>query len=662
MKRGSVRSLTLLFLTWLSLSQMMLFTQPPSGGVAYGAGEIVPGLAAVDPVDNPDLDQAPEFTIAGTSDEFYHSHQVDAGDGFATLNWTHHAGSELNLRSEPHENLPDCYDFVYFSLSFVWSYETLPLSATFGLKYSALRTGHFNSTIGSITFALYAFLIDSSGNWVRVYRSNPPYSGTMLQRTIRLDEEMIAAAFAGMTENEFGLQDDPSDLLTLALVLSPTIAIETYPPPEGSVEFCVTEVGITVVGDYGERIEVITPKNNSTWIHDRETNSALDLVVAPDDSVFLAGVMYQNFTQEVFATLSRWTSSCYVTWNRSWRESDVCYATAVTCDSSSNVYVAGIYTGNSPYYSRVFLTKWTDSGDMSWARMLESSPSHQYYLLDVVCDDAGRSYILYQNSTQTDRETLSGPGIQCWSENGTLLWEQSYFTDFYEPARKLAIDEDHAQYILTGYSLIKTKGTDGIIWQKDGRFYDFSVDSDNSIVVLGYTLETLEAPKMALMEISPEGIVEWTTLIPLLFDGMYVASHFGSAQLSIAHDMSIAVLSISPDPTISLVLDKFNSSGEHEERWLLNTAYLTYSTEIEIGSNGLVYLAFRTLDYSGFHLCAYAFSSSVASTGLNLYQVASISITVVSIGVIAVVGVMWLRHKRASMLPGDTPSQFASAA
>jgi hypothetical protein len=630
---------------------VLLFTQEPTYGSVSAADEVVPGPKAVDPVVDPDLDEAPDFTIAGTSAEFHYSHQIADGDGLAVLNWTHMAGTMLDFRAEPHKELPDCYDYVYLSQSFDWSYETLPEITFFSVRYSAVRTGDFNSSIGDIMFRLYAFLVDSSGNWIRIYHSYPPYTNITQQRGNYLDETGILDAFGGMIEDEFGNQEDPSDTLTLALVLAPTISFEASTAPEpwtyfnGSVEFHVTEIGITLVGPYGEDIELVSPKHNSTWSYQNESYYIHDLCLGRDDSVFLLGSMNTDFSNTMSATISRWTPSCYLTWNVSWRVEDLTGSYATSYDGIGNVYAAGMYVASAEDRG-IFITKWTESGDMLWERKISSTESYSLMVSDVASED-GLVYLLYQNHTHTQQASHRAVWLQCWCDNGTALWQYELCNDYYDIGLSLEIGANGLQHILTLGRVWTVNGTDGVLWFKEGVFRGLSVDSDGSLLMIGMTPE-MEA--LSLISLSPGGEVEWAERMPPLFEGRYTSSFFAFQLIASCPDGSIAVLSRYIWPAQArgggyTTLDRFNSTGEHRTRRLLDVSSQGATSDICIGRNGLLYFVSSAVEPGSFNLYAYPYSDPIGSTIWNLPQMLGLAVTIVSLGVIAVVGVLWMRDR-----------------
>jgi peptide/nickel transport system permease protein len=210
------------------------------------------GVVTYDMVQNPYMGTPPDFTVNGTApSQFSYSHHVSEGvSDFSRVNmtWTHEANQTLQYRTplDPSGNLPDCLDFVYFAYSFNWSYSRLPSSVNVTIDYGITLTGDFASNEnGGLYFRAYAWLIDSSGNWVRIYRSSPPYSAIYQQRRILLNYFDIIGGWQGIIEHQ-----DPSNTLKLAVGLAPSLQMRTNLDTNGSVTISVRRMSMIAYGDY----------------------------------------------------------------------------------------------------------------------------------------------------------------------------------------------------------------------------------------------------------------------------------------------------------------------------------------------------------------------------------------------------------------------------
>lgn len=229
----------------------------------FDPGGVVTGEYAPDPtLDNPDeVDVIVNATSAGADTRFSGVHQVvpeDEGYSYVNLTWTHEAMDLLAFRHPEDEtdNYPDCEDFVYFAETLRWDFDNVPLDVNISFSYGVDATGDFNTAIqtyGGRMFELSVWLIDSSGNWQRVYNTDPPYIIPIQSFTVDLGYLEIKEAWEGMTTGE-----DPTDDLIIAIGLSPTYQFEyhvrtgTFPWMNwsGSVTATITRFSVTCFGSY----------------------------------------------------------------------------------------------------------------------------------------------------------------------------------------------------------------------------------------------------------------------------------------------------------------------------------------------------------------------------------------------------------------------------
>lgn len=176
-------------------------------------------------IPDPSLRAGGSFSSHGDSDEF--SGLVSAGSGptsgYVNLIWTHVAGTEVQLAQ-----VPDIGDFCYTPIAFNWNLERVPIDAMFYLNYAILTTGDFNSTDGAQMFKVRSWLIDSSDNWEPLFESEPPYTTTSSQYSYDLNYFDLANGWEGMVEDENGVQEDPQDVLQVAVGLTSTENFDSY--------------------------------------------------------------------------------------------------------------------------------------------------------------------------------------------------------------------------------------------------------------------------------------------------------------------------------------------------------------------------------------------------------------------------------------------------
>ncbi|RLI49191.1 MAG: hypothetical protein DRO73_07070 [Candidatus Thorarchaeota archaeon] len=208
----------------------------------------------------------------GNGSSFTGHHHIATGPGdhnYVSLKWTHQAGDEprFNLLPTIGSDMPDTLDFIYFKQSFEWPYERLPNDVVVSFNFSTYLTGDFASNSrGGLMFKIYVWLIDSSGNWRMIYESYPPYTETIQGRLIDLNWFDILEGWKGMVDTGDG-QEDPTDVLTMAIGLAPTLTFRTdnnYDHFDGSVEARFSHVKLYAYGDYFG-IMGTTDKGGDAW-------------------------------------------------------------------------------------------------------------------------------------------------------------------------------------------------------------------------------------------------------------------------------------------------------------------------------------------------------------------------------------------------------------
>jgi ABC-type dipeptide/oligopeptide/nickel transport system permease subunit len=210
------------------------------------------GVVTHDAVQDPELGLRPDFTVNGTSPaQFSYDHHISQGGSDFNrieLTWTHDANQTLHFRTplDSSGNLPDCLDFVYFAYTFEWTYDRLPSNVNMTVDYAVNMTGDFASTTdGGLLFKAYVWLIDSSGNWIKIYQSYPPYFAEYQQRRAYLNYFDILDGWQGIIDHE-----DPSNTLTIAVGLAPSNLMRLDPTTNGSVTVSVKRLSIITYGKY----------------------------------------------------------------------------------------------------------------------------------------------------------------------------------------------------------------------------------------------------------------------------------------------------------------------------------------------------------------------------------------------------------------------------
>ena len=96
----------------------------------------------------PELTTMPNITPTEPTDQF--SYQYD--DNEVKIIWTHEAGTRLDYREVPDDNLPDCKEFVYLTQDMHWPVENYPLEKNLTINYEVSFDGSFAEELAAYVF------------------------------------------------------------------------------------------------------------------------------------------------------------------------------------------------------------------------------------------------------------------------------------------------------------------------------------------------------------------------------------------------------------------------------------------------------------------------------------------------------------------------------
>ncbi|MGY5871199.1 MAG: ABC transporter permease [Candidatus Thorarchaeota archaeon] len=222
---------------------------------------------------DPDLNSAPIMGINGTSDEFSYLYQpIDANnnESYVNLTWTHEAGTKLDWKWNGSESFPpgqdpdkvyaDYNDFVYFDQKVEWDWNAKPSDVNMSISFATERTDDFAQgahTLNNLWLRIYVWVIDSNGEWTRVYESrDATYTEDVRVKPISLNFWSIESIFGGMVSLNGTPQEDFNNTLTVRVGLAPFFRFESYLGVEpwdlynGSVTIKVTKMKMLAYGEY----------------------------------------------------------------------------------------------------------------------------------------------------------------------------------------------------------------------------------------------------------------------------------------------------------------------------------------------------------------------------------------------------------------------------
>jgi len=220
------------FVTILLIGQIGIISEIVTCELGSNSNSIPSSVSIENYIEDPYFSTEPDTIIEGTSGEFssnYHQAVDEEDFNYMELTWDHTANTSLDFRIEQDENLPYSFDFIYLCQEFEWLSNETPIDAEFQFNISTDLTGSFaTEDSGQLMFKVYVWMIDSSGNWTQIMKTFPPYSNIYQERRANFNYFDIQNTWGGMIENSTGLQEDPEDIVQVAIGLAPTSQFESF--------------------------------------------------------------------------------------------------------------------------------------------------------------------------------------------------------------------------------------------------------------------------------------------------------------------------------------------------------------------------------------------------------------------------------------------------
>jgi len=434
-------------------------------------------IVITDYIEDPLFDSEPDTIIEGTSGEFSSSHHIAVGEedfNYMELAWNHVANTSLDFRIGEDENLPDCLDFIYIYQEFDWLSNEMPIDAEFQFNISTTLSGSFTTEqYGNLVFRVFVWMIDSSGNWIQVYESRDAvYSELYQERRTNFNYFDIRETWDGMIENSTGLQEDPEDIVQVAIGLAPRFEFESFSGGhpwefyDGSVSVRIKSMELFVYTEEDpDPSQVLSPQYNTTWDY-----SVRD--VFPD-----IPVEFENHSRVEFRDI----------------ETDTDDSVYILCKSSSSYEM---YVNQSKHFSYEFLLKYSPVLELRWsARNDNRTTPHAITIRD--------GFIYTTGYVRTDDEQ-NNLIVTKWSSNGERLWQTEWGGIYSEEGSAIAVSSDGSIYVWAPYY---NRAFEPEFWKSSFLKFDSS-----GTLLWNKTSEIPLLPRWAELEMQPDGMYSWDTL------------------------------------------------------------------------------------------------------------------------------------------------------
>ncbi|MGY5854167.1 MAG: hypothetical protein RTU92_11410 [Candidatus Thorarchaeota archaeon] len=602
-------------------------------------------------VPDPYLETEADAFVNGTSGEFLYDYE----NGTMHLNWTHTAGTELDFRSEDDSTYPSFYDFVYFTQSLEWSYEELPYFVIGDLNFSLHRSGDFLLSTAADWFNVYVWLIDSSGNWNSVLSSTESY-----QHQFPISSSESSEIWSGMIEDELGVQEDPTDMLTIGVGLAPAHRFHYFNGQEpwqiysGAVSVNISSIALYAVRDVEpDPANHLSPLFNRTFksdIHDllpSYQGTITDVIERffsvtkdPDGNIYLTGesaspyeIYLDQQTRERHQYIVKYDPSL----NRQWvvRNDNQTSGRAITYHNG-HLYTTGLFRHGDPDYYNVLLTKWDLSGRKIWQKewggeydqVGVASGVHQDGSIYVVVSDYDIRSEPPDGYTNSSILKFDGSGNIIWSK--PLPWS-TYFDD----SGELWILDSHLIY--SYHSIIAIDFDGSVLWQKPADYV--TCDENGTIYSVRQDYYT-NNDGLNISKLDSNGNEIWNVRYEIKYP-LDLYEYLYPIDIALTTDDKLLVLIQGGQYDRTYRLLKYSLHGTLLETWTIGDSTwpkpLSNIPQMESTSTGLVYMSYGDVWTQAFVIGPYALLPPI--TGTLLLAVGG------GIGVMAIVGFYVYRKK-----------------
>jgi hypothetical protein len=600
---------------------------------------------------DPELETEPEVLVNGSSGEFDSAYIGQT----MMLNWTHTKDTELDFRSTDDSTQPSYNDFVFFTQSFDWPYEELPGYAEFNLSYGVTLSGGFDTDpTGQNMFKVYTWLIDSSGNWVNVYYSLPPYTSTLQYRRFHLTYLDIRDAWGGMIEDATGVQEDPQDTLTVGIGLAPTSDFNSS-LANGSIMVEIDSVNLHII----RKIEPdpathLTPLYNKTFasktsdlipgtfsINPPVWDFLRQMTKDPDGNLYLTGgclSTYEFYEQEGLRSRRQFLIKYDPKLNQKWivRNDNMTRGRSITYHDGS-IYTTGISESAAPDYYNLILTKWSLNGQKVWER--EWGDEFDQVGVAVAVHNDSSIYVVVSDYNVRTEGTYQNSSLLKFDSSGLLLWSKPLpLMTVMDVPGDLWLFDDRFVLLMSGH-LTCLDYNGNWIWGKVSGAA--TCDADGNI----YSAERT-GMGVGISQFDLAGNTTWAVLHKVEYSNGWFED-FSAADVTLTPEGELLILVLGERYDRTHYLLKYSLQGDHLQTWSIgdDTWPLpgSWPPHMEVTSTGLAYFAFVPMT-SDVWTQAYVIGEyTLPAIGTDI-------VTIVAVGggiaAIALIGVLVYRRKQ----------------
>ncbi len=593
-------------------------------------------------IEDPYFTTEPETIVNGTSGEFSSSHHqaVDENDfNYMELTWDHVANTSLDFRIGEDENLPDCFDFIYFYQDFDWPFNEKPIDAELQFNFSTTLTGSFaTEEYGNLMFRIYAWTIDSSGNWQQVLKTYPPYPDIYQERRAAFNYFDLVETWEGMIENSTtGIQEDPEDIVQVAIGLAPTHKFETFSTYEddpwefyeGSVSIKIKSMDLWVYMDEDpDPSQVLSPIYNSTWDYtvrevfpdipkEFENSSRVEFSEITTDTndfvyvlcnVYASYILYVNQSKTfTYQFIQKYNAKLELLWSVRNDNRTVAYGLTI---HDGYIYTTGFIRTDDETNSRnLIVTKWSPNGERLWQTEWGGMYDEEGTGIAVSSDGSIYVWAVYWN-LRFEPEFWKSSFLK-FDSSGTLLWNKTNELPLMPRGAELEMQTD-GMYSWGGF-VEKRNFNCEPVWNISQSALAVNFDNSGNIYIASYGYGAgahSEEWQIMISKWNSNGVELWQTnyTIPLPDGRSWI---FQCRSIDVAPDGSVLAILHGWQLIYDYHMVKFDSDGNHLWDKIIGDDHWPMSGQLEpklsISDNGLAYIGFNRLGNYGVEVAVSAF-------------------------------------------------------
>ncbi|MFX1578401.1 MAG: hypothetical protein ACFFBJ_02055, partial [Promethearchaeota archaeon] len=514
---------------------------------------------------------------------------------------------------------------------------------------------------------------DSSGHWTQILKTFPPYYDVYYEREAHFSYFELQETWAGMVENSSGLQEDPEDIVQVAIGLAPTFEFESHQGTEpwqfydGAVSIRIKSMELWVyLEERPSPSQVLSPIYNSTWnyplsevfsnIPEEYENSSRtqfeDIETGSDGSVYVLSRVTTNYDfisaqnkSFMYQFLQKYSPKLNLVWTARNDNQTTAHAMAI---HNGFIYTTG-YIRTDDEYNNLIVTKWSSNGQKIWQTEWGGIYDEEGSAIAVASDGSIYVWASYQ-SIRFPPEFYKSSFLK-FDSSGTLLWNKTSDVPLLPGRAALKMQVD-GMYSWDTLNVVKRDLVCNPVWNISRPAYAVSFDDSGNIFIA--TTWYWAGPgaisdewQMTVSKWNSNGIQLWESnySIPLA-DGSYL--NFQCSSIDVAPDGSILAILHEMHLTYDYHMVKFDSSGGFlwdkmigDDHW---PVYGGQEPVLRISETGLAYVGFQRWGKYGFEVAVSAFVVGPYSLGSDFQTMLLIGIS--GIALISVVLVVYIKKYR----------------